>query len=57
MKGDNGIVVNSNLIGNKAGFSGSISGKQTIVDYGAQMIGNNGLFADGTCNYTNYENS
>ena len=57
MSGKNGVLVNSNLIDDKAGFSGYIDGKNSSVNYGGTMIGNSGLQADGTCDYTNYENS
>ena len=56
MSHKNGVLVNSNLVNDTAGYSGYIDGNST-VNYGGNMIGNSGIQADGTCDYTNYENS
>ena len=57
MKGNNGVIINSDLLNDSSGYSGTITGKNSYVDLGGQMIGSSGVFTDATCDYTNYENS
>ena len=56
LNGPNGVLLNGDLIGDSAGFSGTIT-DGSRVNYGGDMIGSSGVFTNGDCDYVNFENS